>query len=152
SVRAEVLPGAPEDPIGIPLPDWIKESDKGLPSGSQEAGLNVKSAIQLKELLDDTSEMKSIDQKPQLVAGIGEISGERSNSSQARSEALMRDVLGWGYKIVKHIDSEVDVQQPGVIDEDVAVLRRSIGFARDYKDYSSSATQGRSLPPYAQFG
>lgn len=114
--------------------------------------------VRLNSLLQ-TVEMEPLAQaKKDLMEQITDIVGK---SDPKATETMMRYTLNRGMDIVKQIDADhlTDVTRPGVLDQEVRILKRSILFSFDYYQndlqYLNSIDTGLDdliSPPRAQFG
>ena len=114
--------------------------------------------VRLNSLLQ-TVEMEPLAQaKKDLMEQITDIVGK---SDPKATETMMRYTLNRGMDIVKQIDADhlTDVTRPGVLDQEVRILKRSILFSFDYYQndlqYLNSIDTGLDdmiSPPRAEFG
>jgi hypothetical protein len=118
----------------------------------------INSKAQLSDLLERIQPMPFGQAKVELQNGIAAVV---NNSDPKATELMMRYVLNRGIDIVKQIDADklATPDHAGVLDQEVRVLKRSIGFALEYYQddlkYLNAQVNGvGSLvsPPRAEFG
>jgi len=110
----------------------------------------------LKDLLSRVENLPYSQARVELIRGIQEAS---TKSFPKRSELLMRFALNRALKIASEIEKEASLATPGVVDQEVRILKFSAELAINYypndiEYLNGKPTQGTdpvSLP-YAQFG
>ena len=108
------------------------------------------SQTRLNALLEKLPSLAPAEARNQLLAGVKDVV---LTSSGRKNETLMRYVLNRTLKVVAALDQSGS--QPGVVDQQFAILLRSIKLSLKY--YSSDAallngTAANGLLPHAQFG
>jgi hypothetical protein len=113
--------------------------------------------LDLENLLKHASSLSYEEQKLVFYSGIR---NAVSDSGGVRSETLMRFVLNRALKIVDEIGREADVSQPGILDQQVRIMKLSVRIALRYHESDLAYLSGQTRAPqsalvnlpYAQFG
>lgn len=111
-----------------------------------------RSDLELANLLEAIGSKSPTEQKPILIRGIRDVV---LASAPKDTELLMRYVLNRSVQIIAQIDACTDLSRPGVVDQEVRVLIRSIELARQYfhDDAAALAASSPLAPePFAKFG